>query len=351
MLLSLLTISNKVKLKVNCIFTKKIITMKTYNWAILGCGRIAKKFAADLQLLPNANLYATASRSLEKSQEFATEFNFQKAYGSYQEMVEDKTVDIVYIATPHSFHLEHASLCLNHKKAVLCEKAFAMNEKEVSSMISCAKKNDSFLMEAFWTRFNPAFLKVLAIIKTKELGELKHVKCDFKFFAEFDAQHRLFNKDLGGGSLLDIGIYPVFTSLMTLGIPDDIIINATLGATKVDEELEMLFQYNNGTSANLASGFTCNAFNDSEFYFTKGSVRISRELHRPLLIGKKGNIEEHHFDYKGLGYENEAAHLMQCLDEGRKASPMLPLDFSLSLIKTLDRIRKLAGVHYPNHDN
>ena len=325
--------------------------MKTYKWAILGCGRIAKKFAADLQLLPNANLYATASRSLEKSQEFATEFNFQKAYGSYQEMVEDKTVDIVYIATPHSFHLEHATLCLNHKKAVLCEKAFAMNEKEVSSMISCAKKNDSFLMEAFWTRFNPAFLKVLEIIKTKELGELKHVKCDFKFFAPFDENHRLFNKNLGGGSLLDIGIYPVFTSLMTLGTPDEIIVDAELGQTEVDENLEMLFKYKNGNSANLASGFKCNAFNDSEFYFTNGSIRISRELNRPLLIGQKGKIKELNFESKGLGYENEAEHVMKCLNEGRKESPMLPLSFSLDLIKTLDRIRKQAGVHYPNHDN
>lgn len=325
--------------------------MKTYNWAILGCGRIAKKFAADLNLLPNANLYATASRSVEKSQEFAKEFNFQKAYGSYEEMVLNKNVDIVYIATPHSFHKKHTLLCLNANKAVLCEKAFAMNEKEVNEMIQASKDNNSFLMEAFWTRFNPAFLKVLEIIKSKELGALQHVKCDFKFVAPFDKNHRLFNKELGGGSLLDIGIYPVFTTLMTLGIPDNIIVNATLGATKVDEDLEMLFQYNNGKSANLASGFTCNAFNDSEFYFTEGSVRISRELHRPLLIGRKGNITEIHFDHKGLGYENEAAHVMECLDKGLKESPILPLDFSLTLIKTLDRIRKLAGVHYSNHDN
>lgn len=327
-------------------------SQNTHNWAILGCGKIAKKFAADLQLLPNANLYATSSRSFDKAKDFAEEFNFQKAYGSYQEMVADKNVDIVYIATPHSFHLEHALLCLKNKKAVLCEKAFAINEKEVSQMIAVSKENKTFLMEAFWTRFNSAFLKVLDIIKSKELGELQHVKCDFKFFAPFNKQHRLFNKNLGGGSLLDIGIYPVFTALMTLGVPDEIIVDVALGKTGVDENLEMLFKYNNGNSANLASGFKSNAFNDSEFYFTKGTVRISRELHRPLLIGKKGKISEINFNKKnkGLGYENEAAHVMKCLDQGLIESPMLPLSFSLDLIKTLDRIREKAGIVYPNHD-
>ena len=199
--------------------------MKTYNWAILGCGRIAQKFAADLQLLPNVNLYAAASRNIEKAQDFVSTFSFDKAYGSYKEMVADEDVDIVYIATPHSFHLEHSLLCLNSKKAVLCEKAFAINQKEVLQMIAASKENNSFLMEAFWTRFNPDFLKVLEMIKSKELGELQHVKCDFKFFAAFDKQHRLFNKNLGGGSLLDIGIYPVFTALMTLGVPNEISID------------------------------------------------------------------------------------------------------------------------------
>ena len=220
--------------------------MKTYNWAILGCGRIAKKFATDLQLLPNAILYAAASRQLKKAEDFVLQFGFKKAYGSYKEMVDDQKVHIVYIATPHSFHLNHALLCLNAKKAVLCEKAFAINQREVLQMITAAKKNKTFLMEAFWTRFNPAFLKVLEIIASKELGELKQVKCDFKFFAAFDSQHRIFKNSLGGGSLLDIGIYPVFTALMTLGKPDNILLDVELGKTGVDENIEILFKYNNG---------------------------------------------------------------------------------------------------------
>ncbi|MEI6866704.1 Gfo/Idh/MocA family oxidoreductase [Flavicella sp.] len=324
---------------------------KTYNWAILGCGKIAKRFATDLQLLPNAKLYGAASRDLSKAENFASELNFEKAFGSYEEMIADPAVDIIYIATPHSHHLEHSLLCLKAKKAVLCEKAFAINTKEVEQMIQASKENNTFLMEAFWTRFNPSFLKVLDIIKSKELGALQHVKCDFKFFATFDEHHRIFNKNLGGGSLLDIGIYPVFTALMTLGVPDEITIDVELGKTGIDENIEMLFKYKNGNSANLASGFKCNAFNDSEFYFTEGSVRISRELQVPLRIGKKGKFTEIHCEHgKGLGYQNEAAHVMDCLDQGLTESPMLPLSFSLDLIKTLDRIRKLANIEYPNHD-
>ena len=126
---------------------------KTYNWAILGCGKIARKFATDLKLLPNARLYAAASRSLENAETFASELGFEKAYGSYEEMVNDPKVDVVYIASPHSHHFEHTLLCLNHRKAVLCEKAFAINSREVSLMIEAARKNNTFLMEAFWTRF------------------------------------------------------------------------------------------------------------------------------------------------------------------------------------------------------
>lgn len=324
---------------------------KKYRWAILGCGKIAKKFASDLKLLPNAILYATSSRSLEKAQEFATEFGFEKAYGSYEEMVLDNHVDIVYIATPHSHHLQHTLLCTNHKKAVLCEKAFAINSKEVEQMIASAKQNNTFLMEAFWTRFNPTFLKVLDIIASKELGELKTVKCDFMFHAPFNSEHRLFNMNLGGGSLLDIGIYPVFTALMTLGIPEKISTKAHLSETGSDDYIHMQFEYPENKNAILTSGFTCDAFNDSEFYFEKGSVRISREYHRPLLIGKKGIVEEIKINNGlGYGYQNEAAHVMECLDKGLTESPMLPLSFSLKLIQTLDAVRKQAGIVYPNHD-
>ena len=324
---------------------------KKYNWAILGCGKIAKKFSSDLQLLKNANLYATASRNIAKAKNFAEEFDFEKYYGSYSEMLSDPKVDIVYIATPHSHHLEHTLLCLKHKKAVLCEKAFAINTKEVVQMIAASKENNTFLMEAFWTRFNPTFKKVLEIIDSKELGELKTVKSDFMFTAPFDENHRLFNIKLGGGSLLDIGIYPVFMALMTLGIPKEINTTASLSKTGSDDYLNMQFSYEENKNAILTSGLTCDSFNDTEFYFEKGSVRISRENHRPLVIGKKGHIEEILIDNGlGHGYHFEATHVMECLDKNLTESPVLPFSFSLDLIKTLDRIREKSGIIYPNHD-
>ena len=196
--------------------------MKIYNWAILGCGHIAKKFIRDLKLLPNAKLYAAASRDLQKANDYKNEFGFEIAYGSYAEMVNDPKVDVVYIATPHSHHREHAILCLKNKKAVLCEKAFAINKKEVLEMIACAKENNTFLMEAFWTMFQPSFKKAMEILQSGELGKLQMVRSDFAFNAPFIEERRLYNVRLGGGSLLDIGLYPVFAALTSLGKPKDI---------------------------------------------------------------------------------------------------------------------------------
>ena len=196
--------------------------MKKYNWAILGCGKIAKKFSKDLATLKNANLFAASSRSLEKATKFAKEFNFLNAYGSYNDLVNDLEVDIVYIATPHSLHSKHTILCLKHKKAVLCEKAFAINSKEVNQMINESIINNTFLMEAFWTRLNPQFLKIKELIKSSKLGKIRFVKSDFMFNADYNPKKRLYNINLGGSSLMDIGIYPVFYSLMFLGIPKTI---------------------------------------------------------------------------------------------------------------------------------
>lgn len=324
---------------------------KKYNWAILGCGHIAKKFSSDLKLLPNANLYAAASRELEKSTQFANKFGFEKAYGSYEEMVKDPAVDIVYIATPHSHHLEHTLLCLNHKKPVLCEKAFAINSKEVRQMISSSKENNTFLMEAFWTNFDPKFLKVLEIINSKKLGTLKFVKSDFIFNGNYDPQKRLYNVSLGGGSLLDIGIYPVFTALKTLGKPDQIKTITHFSPTSSEESISILFGYKNGNSAILSSSFAGTSANETEFCFENGYIKISRDSDSPILINNGKYTEKLIIDNgNGWGYHFEAAHVMECLDKKQVQSNLLPLSFSLDLMNLLDEIRKDAGIIFPNHD-
>ena len=324
---------------------------KKYNWAILGCGKIARKFVQDLSLLENANLYAAASRNLDNAKQFANDLGFEKAYGSYKEMVQDPNVDIVYIATPHAMHMTHSMLCMEHKKAVLCEKAFAMNTKEVDNMIRVSKENETFLMEAFWTIFSAKFIKVMELSQEIELGQLKFVKSDFMFKADFDPDKRLYNIDLGAGSLLDIGIYPIFRSLMLLGKPASIKTMANIRTNGVEDSISMLFGYDNGAMAVLTSSFESSCKNETELCFEHGTIKFIREPEFPILIERNGVQEEIWVEQpKGMGYELEAKHVMECLDQGLIESPVLPLSTSRELMEILDAVRKDAGIVFPKHD-
>ncbi len=327
---------------------------KTYNWAILGCGKIAHKFVGDLKTLSNANLYAAASRSLENAQAFASKFGFEKAYGSYEEMVNDPKVDVVYIASPHSHHCEHTLLCLNQGKAVLCEKAFAINSKEVNRMIEASRKNNTFLMEAFWTMFQPSFQKAMEIIRSGELGALKMVHSDFAFNAEYSPEKRLYNVDLGGGSLLDIGIYPIFMSLMTLGKPSEIKTMASFCDTGAEESIMMSFRYPGGEIASLVSSFASHSSTQTEFSCENGFIRLNRRFYTPTTITYwKTGEEEQVLTFEkgnGSGYELEAAHVMECLDAGKKESILMPLSVSSDLMDIMDWVRKDAGIVFPSHD-
>ena len=327
---------------------------KSYNWAILVCGKIARKFSSDLKLLSNANLYAAASRDQERAQAFAAEFGFKKAYGSYEEMVNDPEIDAVYIATPHSFHHEHAMLCLNHKKAVLCEKAFAINKREAEEMVACAKANNTFLMEAFWTMFQPSFTKAMEIIDSGELGKLKMVRSDFAFKGPYDPQKRLYNIALGGGSLLDIGIYPVFAALTALGKPSAIKSMAEFSPTGSEESIGMLFKYPGGEMASLFSSFASYSPVQTEYWCEHGYLVLNTRWHAPtsITIGKAGEAVQHldSMHKEGTGYQYEAAHVMQCLDEGKIESGVMTWQLTLDIMETLDRIRKDADIHFPAHD-
>ncbi len=324
---------------------------KIYNWAILGCGHIAGKFSKELKTLPNANLYAASARKIDNAQNFSKKFDFEKTYGSYQEMVNDPKVDIVYIATPHTFHLKHTLLCLNHKKAVLCEKAFAINSEEVNQMVRASKRNNTFLMEAFWVIFRPKFKKILEIIETENLGKLKFVKSDFMFNAYYNPKNRLYDIDLGGGSLLDIGIYPVFTALMFLGIPNKIKTMPHFGPTGSEESIAMLFNYKNGATAVLTSSFEAYNKNETELCFENGIIKYNRVSNDPIVLIKNNIKQIINFDTgKDFGYHFEASHVMECLDKGLKQSPILSHSLSLNLMNILDEVRKDAGIIYPNHD-
>lgn len=328
--------------------------MKTYNWAILGCGHIATKFVSDLKLLPNAKLYAAASRDLQRAETFKNEYGFEVAYGSYREMLADPKVDVVYVATPHSHHHEHTLLCLKHKKAVLCEKAFAMNKNEAEEMIASAKENNTFLMEAFWTAFQPSFIKAMEILETGELGKVKMVRSDFAFKAPFDVNRRLYNIDLGGGSLLDIGIYPVFAALSSLGKPSLIKTFADFSETGSEESISMIFKYNGGEMATLNSSFATTSPTQTEYLCETGYLILNPRWFTPtkITVVKNGEdpqtIDSVHTE--GFGYQYEAAHVMDCLDAGKIESENRSWKDTLDLMETLDRIRIDAGIFFPNHD-
>jgi len=327
---------------------------KTYNWAVLGCGKIANKMAHDLKLLPNARLYAAASRDYNRAQEFANQWGFETAYGSYEDMVADPKVDIVYIATPHSHHFEHALLCLNHKKAVLCEKAFALNAREVQQMTDAARANNTFLMEAFWTMFQPSFKQAQQILHSGELGKIKMVRSDFGFNAPYIEDRRLYNVALGGGSLLDIGIYPVFAALTSLGIPQTIKTFADFSPTGSEESISMIFNYAGGEMASLTSSLASYSPTQTEYWCERGYLILNPRWYAPtnITIFREGaeaeTLPKEHFE--GWGYQYEAAHVMECMDEGKIESPLMSWQMSLDLMQVLDRIRIDAGIFFGERD-
>ncbi len=324
---------------------------KKYNWGILGPGSIANKFANDLKLLPNASLYAIGSRSIDRAREFAQKYGAVKYYGSYEQLASDPQVDIVYIASPHVRHYTDSLLCLNNGKSVLCEKPVAMNVDQYKIMIETAKRKGVFFMEALWTRFIPSFIKSLGLINEGEIGEIKLIESDFCFHAYYNPDGRLFNPMLGGGSLLDIGIYPVFLALELVGKPVKMQVLATFDKTGVDNSCSMIFMHKQNILSILFSSIAVNGRVESIIHGTKGLLRLNRYWHIPTsidIIPDKGKTKHYKFDEPGYGYQYEADEVMRCLDKGQTQSDIFSWDRSLRLITTLDEIRSLAEIKYPD---
>lgn len=322
-------------------------TTKTIKWGILGLGKIAHKFASDLQILSGVELQAVASRSQEKADDFANQFGAKRAYDSYEKLAKDSEIDAIYIATPHSFHKKYSILCLQHKKAVLCEKAFAMNLDEVSEMIRVAKENNILLMEALWTRFLPHYLYVIDLVKTEKFGQVKSLQADFGFYSKYDTSNRLFKKELGGGSLLDIGIYPVFAALSTLGTPNKIDATATFFENGADSSCLMTFHYDKSI-AYLKSTLLETSPTEAVFTFDEATVTINKPFHGPssVTILKDNKTETLDFDYQSLGYIYEIEHFNSLLINHKKESDLMSFEFSKNLIGTLDQVRNIIGLEY-----
>lgn len=319
------------------------------NWGIMGCGKIAHKFSKDLRSVPNANLHAVASRNTEKAEKFSKQYDASRFYGTYLELCKDPLINVIYIATPHVFHYENTLLCIHHKKAVLCEKPFAMNKEQVLEMISSAKKNQVFLMEALWTYFLPHYVFALDIIRSNQLGKVKKLKADFGFAAPFNPNERLFNKELGGGSLLDVGIYPLFAALTILGYPKNIEAQTTIGTTKVDENCTITLYYNERVTAHLFSSITEETKTEVIVACEKGKLMIDGRFHEPssVTISKdNNNSKTYNFDVQTNGYNYEAMHVQEMLLDNRKESTIMTFEKSEQLIELLDKVRNKIGLQY-----
>jgi len=323
--------------------------MKTWNWGIIGPGKIAHKMAKDLERIPKARLHAVGSRSLERAQEFAQAYHIPHAFGSYEELATCPDLDVVYIATPHHGHFENTMMCLGRGLAVLCEKPLAINARQSKQMIEAARTGEVFLMEAIWTRFLPQTIQILELIEDGVIGDVLSVKADFGFPASFDPAGRLFNLELGGGALLDIGLYPAFLALLLLGKPEGVQASAIFSDTGVDVENGVLLKYKDGQMAHLHSTLRNMTKTEAFIYGSAATIHIHTRWHEPSsfsIIRPKQAPELHTFPEESHGYIYEAREVMHCLEEGLTESPHLPLSFSQDLMELLDDIRIQMGLTY-----
>lgn len=318
----------------------------------MGAGRIARKFAADLKYVDNAELIAIGSRSRESAEEFAAEFPLKYKHGSYEELVANNDVDVIYIATPHNLHYDCTLLCLHHNKAVLCEKPFAMNSAQTREMISVAKEKKIFLMEALWTKFMPHYNKTLELVRNGSIGEIKSVLVNFGFRPAPPVPKRLFDPALGGGTIMDIGIYNVFIALSFLGKPDAIEAAMTPAETGVDEQCAILFKYNKGAMAHLFTSFASDLGTEADIAGTAGRIRLTTRFYEPSStvefysgrVDTKREVAVH--KEAGFGYQYEARHVVDCLEKGLTESPVMTFGDSLLLMEMLDAVRNKAGIRY-----
>ncbi|MBM3263845.1 MAG: Gfo/Idh/MocA family oxidoreductase [candidate division Zixibacteria bacterium] len=323
-------------------------------WGILGTGSIAHKFATGLLAVPDAELTAVGSRNRETAETFGTEFGVPRRYACYEDLTADKDIDIVYISTLHPLHHPNTLMALNAGKAVLCEKPFSIHVRQAEEMVSLARSRGLFLMEAMWTRYLPTLIQVRKWLSDGVIGKVRMLSADFGFRAGFDPNGRLFNPALGGGGLLDVGVYPVSLASMVFGTePARLTGLADVGTSGVDEQAAWVFGYEDGALAVLSSAVRTSTPHEATIMGEKGRIRIespfwnatsavlSVEGKEPLRIEPPRT---------GNGYNYEAAEAGRLLVEGKNESDIMPLDETLSIMRTMDALRAEWHVRYPMDD-
>ena len=320
------------------------------RWGILGPGYVAGLFATALRATEGHQLRAVGSRRTRRARAFALEHGADRAYGSYRKLVRDPDVDVVYVATPHAMHAEHALLAVGAGKAVVCEKPLCPTEDQAGKVIAAAHASGVFLMEAMWTRFLPVTRQVRQWLRDGAIGDPRLLTCDFGFEVGFDRRSRLFDARLGGGSLLDVGVYTLSMAALTFDRePQHVTAQADLAATGVDEECAVELAFEDGSRAELMSTFRRTTSHVARIQGTQGRITVpsfwqatTATLERPgeeeLVVSRPFRVN---------GYEYEIEEVGRCLAAGLLESPELPLGESLGIVRVMDQVRDLIGVRYP----
>lgn len=321
------------------------------RWGVLATGGIAASFTEDLLHVEGAELLAVASRSEQGARAFADRFGVPRAYGSWRELAADPDVDVVYVATPHAHHHGATSLLLDAGRSVLCEKPFTLSAPQTEELVATARKRGLFLMEAMWTYLDPTVRRITELVADGAIGEIRSVHADFAFPAEFDPAHRLWDPALGGGALLDLGVYPVAFAQLLLGTPESVHAWAQLTPQGVDANTAIVLGHPSGATALLGCSLTARSGQRASVQGSAGRIEIERDFFHPdgFVLHRDGREPEEFraAPRQGHGYGWEAAEVVRCLRAGLTESPLVPLDGSIAVMRTLDAVRDRIGVRYP----
>ncbi len=325
---------------------------KRMRWAILGTGKIAKRFAAALNNIPgHAQLLAVGSRNRKTADEFADTYNIKKRYEGYENVISDPEIDIVYIGTPGVFHLRDAAMCLEGSKHVLCEKVLTINAKEAKSLIELARARRLFLMEAMWTRFFPIHVRIRELLAENIIGDLRGLIANFTTTAPADPENRFYDVKLGGGVLLDLGSYGISWAYKLFGPPEEVTGLPSFGETGADYQSAYVMRHGGGQITTVTASMIAHDVKEAVLFGSKGKIVVHDPWYKPhtMTIYTDGTgprlIEMPLGKYNG--YEYEALAVMDCIRDGKTECPVMPLDESLEIIKIIDKIRDQWGFKYP----
>ena len=324
---------------------------KTIRWGIFGCGNIANKFATDLQTVSGSVLHAVVARDLDRARNFAKKYTAERIYSDYSALVNNPDLDIIYVATTHNFHYEHVALCLEANKAVLCEKPMCVNAQEAQKLVDISRDKDIFLMEAMWTRFLPAVIRLKKDLDSGIIGSPQLVQADFGIMKPPEAGSRFYEKTLAAGALLDLGIYTInFSNIVFGSQPEGISGYAHFSDQGVDQLSTYNLIYSEGRQALLSAAVALPTPHQARIYGDKGRIVVDDFFHpqqyQIILNGKEPQqINE---TFEGFGYQYEAREVQQCLLGGKTESSICSLDETVAIMQAMDGLRKQWGLRYPN---